>query len=180
MPYPIDEEKLQRVRDALNEQEIDALVVRAPDNVLYLTNYWPMKGYAAAVFPREGEPVLIVIEPQLKDAQHMGWSKDIRTFKGYDSKDPRPPTARSLDVCLEVLREKDWTGKVGVELSQGSQICDRMVGEPTVYTQAYFDAQKLESFYPFVQLVFEVKNAEQHYHVPLLLSPFGYSTYRGS
>ncbi|MFB3095488.1 MAG: aminopeptidase P family N-terminal domain-containing protein, partial [Candidatus Acidiferrales bacterium] len=81
MPYPIDEEKLQRVRGAMNEQEIDALVVRAPDNVLYLTNYWPMKGYAAAVFPREGEPVLIVIEPQLKDAQHMGWCKDIRTFK---------------------------------------------------------------------------------------------------
>jgi 5-hydroxyisourate hydrolase len=35
-------------------------------------------------------------------------------------------------------------------------------------------------FFPEVAIVFEVKDATQHYHVPLLLSPFGYSTYRGS
>jgi Xaa-Pro dipeptidase len=39
-----------------------------------------------------------------------------------------------------VLRERGLTDRIGVELSQGSQICDRMVGEPTVYTQGYFDA----------------------------------------
>lgn len=121
-------------------EELDALVVRAPDNILYLTNYWPMKGYACAVFPREGDSTLIVIEPQLGDAQRMAWTHDIRTFKGYDTRDPRPPTARSLDACLEVLRERKLTGRVGVELSQNFQICDRMVGEPTVYTQGYFEA----------------------------------------
>ncbi|MEE9235770.1 MAG: hydroxyisourate hydrolase [Candidatus Acidoferrales bacterium] len=47
-------------------------------------------------------------------------------------------------------------------------------------TQAYFAAQKLEGFYPQVTVVFTVRDASQHYHVPLLLSPFGYSTYRGS
>ncbi len=36
------------------------------------------------------------------------------------------------------------------------------------------------AFFPNVTIVFEVKDAAQHYHVPLLLSPFGYSTYRGS
>ena len=36
--------------------QLDALVVRAPDNVLYLTNFWGMKGYDAVVFPREGDP----------------------------------------------------------------------------------------------------------------------------
>lgn len=35
-------------------------------------------------------------------------------------------------------------------------------------------------FYPFVAVVFEVDGAREHYHVPLLLSPYGYSTYRGS
>ena len=35
-------------------------------------------------------------------------------------------------------------------------------------------------FFPIVTIVFRIENAEQHYHVPLLLSPFGYSTYRGS
>ena len=140
MAYPIDEKKLQRVRQAMAGQDLDALVVRAPDNVLYLTNYWPMKGYACAVFPREGDSTLIVIEPQRQDAQRMGWTRDIRTFKGYDARDPRPPTARSLELCLEVLRQRKLTGRVGVELSQNFQICDRMVGEPTVYTQGYFDA----------------------------------------
>lgn len=44
----------------------------------------------------------------------------------------------------------------------------------------YFAAQGVESFYPHVIVVFEVRNSGQHHHVPLLLSPFGYSTYRGS
>jgi 5-hydroxyisourate hydrolase len=35
-------------------------------------------------------------------------------------------------------------------------------------------------FYPFVPVVFEVDDGAGHYHIPLLLSPFGYSTYRGS
>jgi Xaa-Pro dipeptidase len=140
MPYPVDHPKLDRVRRMLQEQRFDAVVVRAPDNVLYLTNYWPMKGYSAAVFPAEGEPTLIALDPQLKDAQRNAWTGDIRTFCGYHPSDPRPPVARSLDLCVDVLRERRLTGRVGIELSNFSQACDRMVGEPTVYTQGYFDA----------------------------------------
>ena len=44
----------------------------------------------------------------------------------------------------------------------------------------YFSANQVEGFYPEVTIAFKVKDASQHYHVPLLLSPFGYSTYRGS
>ena len=58
MSWPRDDAKLDRVRALMAEQELDALVVRAPDNVLYLTNFWGMKGYDAVVFPREGDPVL--------------------------------------------------------------------------------------------------------------------------
>ena len=46
-------------------------------------------------------------------------------------------------------------------------------------TQSYFARQSVQTFYPFVEIVFEVKT-EGHYHVPLILNPFGYSTYRGS
>lgn len=142
MPYAVDHQKLDRVRRMLQEQQLDAVVVRAPDNVLYLTNYWPMKGYAAAIFPADGEPTLIALDPQLKDARRNAWTGDIRTFSGYHPSDPRPPVARSLDLCLAVLRERGLTGRVGIELSNFSQGCDRMVGEPTVYTQGYFDAFK--------------------------------------
>lgn len=47
-------------------------------------------------------------------------------------------------------------------------------------TAAYFSAQRIDAFYPEVSVVFEIRDASQHYHVPLLLNPFGYSTYRGS
>jgi 5-hydroxyisourate hydrolase len=49
----------------------------------------------------------------------------------------------------------------------------------TFDTGAYFAAQNVETFYPEVSVLFEVKDGA-HYHVPLLLSPWGYSTYRGS
>jgi 5-hydroxyisourate hydrolase len=50
----------------------------------------------------------------------------------------------------------------------------------TFHTGTYFAEQRVEAFYPQVEIQFIVKDPAQHYHVPLLLSPFGYSTYRGS
>ena len=50
----------------------------------------------------------------------------------------------------------------------------------TFETGAYFATQQVESFYPSVSIDFEVRDGSEHHHVPLLLSPFGYSTYRGS
>ena len=50
----------------------------------------------------------------------------------------------------------------------------------TFDTGAYFDAQKVDHFYPQVTVEFTVAAGAKHYHVPLLLAPFGYSTYRGS
>ena len=50
----------------------------------------------------------------------------------------------------------------------------------TFDTAAYFAGLATEAFFPSVSVVFELKTVAGHYHVPLLLSPFGYSTYRGS
>lgn len=47
-------------------------------------------------------------------------------------------------------------------------------------TGPYFAQSGRVSFYPRVELLFEVRDESQHHHVPLLLSPFGYTTYRGS
>lgn len=47
-------------------------------------------------------------------------------------------------------------------------------------TATYFAAMRQQAFYPEITIAFEVGDPEQHYHVPLLLSPYGYSTYRGS
>lgn len=145
MPYPVDHVKLDRVRAVMKDHDLDALVVRAPDNIVYLTNYWCMKGYDIAIFPREGEPTLIALEPQEEDARRTSWTQDIRFFKGYHPTDPRPPGSRSLDIAVQVLKERDLTGRVGLELSQGTQSADRMVGEPSTWTQPWFDAFKAVS-----------------------------------
>jgi 5-hydroxyisourate hydrolase len=50
----------------------------------------------------------------------------------------------------------------------------------TFETGPYFAAREIETFYREVVIVFTVSDPAQHYHVPLLLNPFGYSTYRGS
>ena len=50
----------------------------------------------------------------------------------------------------------------------------------TFHTGAYFADGGVEGFYPEVRIDFMVRDPAQHFHVPLLLSPFGYSTYRGS
>lgn len=142
MSWPVDQEKLDRFRALMAEQELDAVVVRAPDNIVYLDSYWCMKGYDTLVVPASGDPVLIVLEPQLAEAERTSWTRDLRSFDGYHPDDPRPPWFRSLDVALRVLAERDLTGRIGLELSQGTQACDLMVAEQTVFSQPWFDAYK--------------------------------------
>ena len=47
-------------------------------------------------------------------------------------------------------------------------------------TRSYYSAQKLDGLYPVVEITFQVRESESHYHIPLLLSSNGYTTYRGS
>lgn len=135
-----DTARLERVRALMRDEDLDALVVRSPDNLVYLTNYWCMKGYDLAVFPVEGAPTLVVVAPQLEDAARTAWTADIRTYPHYDPADPRPPAERALSACLEVLSARGLGRRVGIEMSQSAQSADRMAGEPTVFTKAYFEA----------------------------------------
>ena len=136
MAWPRDDVKLKRVRALMTEHDIDVLVVRAPDNVLYLTNFWSMKGYDACAFPRSGEPVLICLEASAEDAARTAWTSDVRFVRGYDERDPRPPLVRTLELASQAA---DEYGTVGIELSMGTQASDRMVGEPTTFTRDWFD-----------------------------------------
>jgi 5-hydroxyisourate hydrolase len=47
-------------------------------------------------------------------------------------------------------------------------------------TASYYISQKIDSFYPLIDITFHVREGEEHLHIPLLLSPNGYTTYRGS
>jgi Xaa-Pro aminopeptidase len=135
--WPRDDAKLERVRALMADRELDALVVRAPDNVVYLSSYWPMKGYDVAVLGADGHLTLAALEPQADDAARTAWTDDIRLFAGYHPDDPRPPTARAVEVAQAVVQERGYE-RIGLELSLGTQASDRMVGEPTTYTHDFF------------------------------------------
>lgn len=94
--------------------------------------------------------------------------------------------AKAVPVTLD-LRAADGSWRL---IGQGATDADGRLRtlsaaevEPGVYrisfdTAAYFGAQA--AFYPEVRIVFEVRDRGAHCHVPLLLAPYGYSTYRGS
>ena len=98
--------------------------------------------------------------------------------------------AMGIAVLLERADENAQMQTVarGITNSDGRVLDLLPVGdtlEPGTYrlscdTGAYFTATGVEGFYPEVSIVFAAREGETHYHVPLLLSPYGYSTYRGS
>ncbi len=99
----------------------------------------------------------------------------------------RGEPAGGVRLLLE-MRSGDGKWARVAEASSGSDGRATLLGEgarPGVYrltfdSGAYFTSRHVAGFYPEVQVVFEVRDTTSHHHVPLLLSPFGYSTYRGS
>jgi hydroxyisourate hydrolase len=71
----------------------------------------------------------------------------------------------------------DKNGRITYILnSEKSNIC---IYKLIYFTNDYFKKNNVESFYPFIEVVFQIKD-EKHYHVPITLSAFGYATYRGN
>jgi 5-hydroxyisourate hydrolase len=95
--------------------------------------------------------------------------------------------AVGVPVLLEV-RAEDGTwkpiGRAATDSDGRAQMAEEHVARGTYRisfdTASYFLALNVQGFYPEVQIAFEVRDPSQHYHVPLLLSRYGYSTYRGS
>ena len=95
---------------------------------------------------------------------------------------------RDIGIRLMNKPGKDWqTIAQGITNSDG-RVSDLLpsgkILTPGIYkmvfeTGNYFSDQKIKTFYPSVEILFSVFD-DAHYHVPLLISPFGYSTYRGS
>jgi 5-hydroxyisourate hydrolase len=104
-----------------------------------------------------------------------------------DTSKGRP--AAGVRVTLEMKTDGGWTrlgagatdgdGRLRTLLAAGSPLAAGTY-RLTFETAAYFAAQGVTAFYPEVQVQFAVQEGGGHFHVPLLLSPYGYSTYRGS
>jgi 5-hydroxyisourate hydrolase len=93
--------------------------------------------------------------------------------------------ARGVPLVLEVERAGVWTEVARAVTDEDGRVrfpdaSTSGVHRVTFDTGAYFRGLGLAAFYPHVPVVFTIDDPGQHYHVPLLLSPYGYATYRGS
>ena len=70
-------------------------------------------------------------------------------------------------------------GRIGGLLDEGIKLAAGIY-RMHFNTKAYFDTKQEKGFYPYVDIVFELDAGGSHYHIPLLLTAYGYSTYRGS
>lgn len=84
-----DIERINRIKSGLISKKIDALICRLPENVLFLTGYWSMNGFAFALFTLDRDPVLILPEGEADQASDS-WAGEIRTFGWGQIKDPDP------------------------------------------------------------------------------------------
>lgn len=94
--------------------------------------------------------------------------------------------AKAVNVKLEILKNNKWEkvtenltnddGRITDFTPEVLELGDYRI---TFETGKYFKENNLKCFYPYVSIVFTLDTTE-HYHVPLLLNPYGYSTYRGS
>jgi 5-hydroxyisourate hydrolase len=73
----------------------------------------------------------------------------------------------------------DEAGRCGQLLPENEFLCAGLY-RLLFDTASYYAAQNIEPFYPVVEINFQVRTGESHFHIPLLLSPNGYTTYRGS
>ncbi len=82
----------------------------------------------------------------------------------------------------------EWTELTWGVTNQNGRITDLLKSDVTLQqgiyklrfeTKDYFDKRKTPTFYPYVEIVIDI-TTDDHYHIPLLLSPFGYTTYLGS
>src|SRR5690349_17039190 len=96
--------------------------------------------------------------------------------------------ARGVTIVLYGEVDHDWAEIARGETNADGRIKDLLPTDDTqpigtyklkFLIEEYFSRLGTTSFYPFVEICFHVASTE-HYHVPLLLNPFGYATYRGS
>jgi Xaa-Pro dipeptidase len=124
-----DDTRERRLRAALSDVGLDALICRLPENVLLLTGYWPMNGISFACLPQSGDPVLIVPEAERSWAEAGRWA-EVRTFGSGGVDDGNP--LRAVAAHLRDLRPRlglASSPRVGYEGSFESVAPPHVAGE---------------------------------------------------
>jgi 5-hydroxyisourate hydrolase len=114
--------------------------------------------------------------------------KSLITTHVLDTSKGRP--AHGIPVILEYQIDHGKWSELGRGITDGDGRITNLLPDHgkltkgvyrlTFETSSYYQSIGVYSFYPYIHVIFELQDGVTHHHVPLLLSPFGYSTYRGS
>lgn len=102
--------------------------------------------------------------------------------KGMPAKDVKISLEKQVQHSMWMLvaeKHTDENGRVSDFLPQKVGTDNIGIYKLIFYVEPYFQSQQVDTFYPYIEVVFEIKD-DKHYHVPITLSPYGYSTYRGN
>lgn len=116
----------------------------------------------------------------------LATGKNILSVHILDQQTGKP--APGVEVILEQKKDNGWAQLNTGRTDQDGRIKALWPEQPAVpgdyrvifKTGHYFESKKLDTFFPEIPVEFHISTTNEHYHVPLLLSQYGYSTYRGS
>lgn len=122
---------------------------------------------------------------QEKEYHYLLSSHILDLVKGQPAKDVevilQKLESNGINWAALDVKKTDNDGRITdfLKVAKGEEPTLKGIYKLTFYTKPYFDSENRSTFYPFIEVVFEI-SGEGHYHVPITLSPYGYSTYRGS
>lgn len=114
-----NETRTEEIRKVLIREELDALAVRIPENVLFLSGYWPMIGMSLLVFPAEERPVCVIPDCYREESTVELWEAQPEFYNYGLAASPDPFSAMARILSRE-FGSRNWK-RIGMEESCGSR-----------------------------------------------------------
>lgn len=125
---PIDSERIRRIKQVLKEDKIDALLCQLPENVVFLSGWWPLTGTTWAIFTADGNCHLIVPACEAQEAEDCGID-EMSTYEWAHLKAPEPAGQILSHVSRLAKKYGFDKGTIGIEESFGAVAPALSVGE---------------------------------------------------
>jgi Xaa-Pro dipeptidase len=159
-----DEEKRAKLRRMMQSNGFDALLLRLPEDIVYITGYWPFYGVSYLFYPVDDEPSILAHEGEEEYAR-KSWVKDVESYRWETLEN----ISSYLDAATTFLRRHLKVGmKVGVEMSDEYLVSTFnrreawAVGIPTInYLRKRFDGVRFADVIPQLQQLQGIKTRKE-------------------
>ena len=135
MPSHADTQRLGRLQNGMAQAGLDAVVCRLPENVLYVTGYWPVIGASTAVLTKDGDVTLIPPRSEL-DYVARGWVADVRPYRFVSMENTANANRDTKPLLERVVVEKGLErARIGYEGSFELVAANNVAGEARVFAE---------------------------------------------